>query len=131
MVRTWEYDINQLAYIADDGNWLEYGSFGQDTYGLHTKVDGRESVICMFSETSVNVPAGYNLIDETDKLLDKIANGWHAVNWENCSITEAANMLGVTRQRVHAMIKANILEAEKIGNQWIIKKSSVEKRLSK
>jgi excisionase family DNA binding protein len=48
-----------------------------------------------------------------------------------CTITEAAQILGVTRQRVFAMIKAGILKAEKIGNQWAIERESVNRRLNR
>ena len=48
---------------------------------------------------------------------------------EYMSITEAAAVLGVSRQRVHAMVKAGILEAERIGSQWAVRKASVEARL--
>ena len=82
MAREWKRDIGQLAYIADDGNWLEYGRFGRDTYGLHTVFDGKEHVIHMFGNSSCHVPDGYDLIAEADRLLDRIASGWRAVNWQ-------------------------------------------------
>lgn len=48
-----------------------------------------------------------------------------------CSITEAAGMLGVTRQRVHAMLKAGKLHGRKIGNTWSVDIASVENRLNR
>ena len=45
------------------------------------------------------------------------------------SITEAAEVLGVTRQRVFAMLQADVLSGHKIGGTWAVSKASVEKRL--
>ncbi len=28
------------AWVCEDGSWLEYGSFGRDTWGLHLAADG-------------------------------------------------------------------------------------------
>ena len=47
------------------------------------------------------------------------------------SITEAAGILDVSRQRVHAMLKSGILEGHKVGNQWSIYRWSVENRFEK
>ena len=44
------------------------------------------------------------------------------------TVTAAAALLGVTPQRVRALIKAGILEAEKWGRDWQIDAESVEKR---
>lgn len=46
------------------------------------------------------------------------------------SITEAAGILGVSRQRVHVMIQAGQLDAHKVGNAWNIYRYSVENRLA-
>ena len=40
----------------------------------------------------------------------------------------AAALLGVTPQRVRALIKAGMLEAEKWGRDWQISAESVERR---
>ena len=129
MGRKWEHDLDQAAYIADDGNWLEYGAFGRDTYGLHTEVDGFDAVIRIMGALHPDAPKGYSPTDEADGLLDRIAGGWRAANWDFCSITEAAKALGVTRQRVHAMIQEGKLEARKVGSTWAIRRSSVEGRM--
>ena len=44
------------------------------------------------------------------------------------TVTAAAALLGVTPQRVRALIKAGILEAEKWGRDWQISAESVEIR---
>ena len=44
------------------------------------------------------------------------------------TVTAAAALLGVTPQRVRALIKAGILEAEKWGRDWQISAESVERR---
>lgn len=49
---------------------------------------------------------------------------------EIMSVTEAAQRLGVNRARVHQLIKAGLLEAEKIGNTFVVSNASVEKRLA-
>ena len=46
----------------------------------------------------------------------------------NLTVTQAAALLGVTPQRVRALIKAGILEAEKWGRDWQIDAESVEIR---
>ena len=46
----------------------------------------------------------------------------------NLTVTAAAALLGVTPQRVRALIKAGILEAEKWGRDWQISAESVEIR---
>lgn len=45
------------------------------------------------------------------------------------SITEAAEMLGISRQRVHTLITEGKLKAERIGTQWSIRRADVERRL--
>jgi excisionase family DNA binding protein len=47
---------------------------------------------------------------------------------DKITTTEAAALLGVTPQRVRALIKAGILEAEKWGRDWQISAESVEIR---
>mgnify|MGYP000913444647 FL=1 len=47
---------------------------------------------------------------------------------DKITTTEAAALLGVTPQRVRALIKAGILEAEKWGRDWQIDGESVESR---
>ena len=47
---------------------------------------------------------------------------------DKITVTQAAALLGVTPQRVRALIKAGILEAEKWGRDWQIDAESVEKR---
>lgn len=49
----------------------------------------------------------------------------------NLTVKQAAALLGVTPQRVRALIKAGILEAEKFGRDWQIDAESVKKRQEK
>ena len=44
------------------------------------------------------------------------------------TVTAAAALLGVTPQRVRALIKAGMLQAEKWGRDWQIDAASVEER---
>lgn len=46
------------------------------------------------------------------------------------SITEAADILGITRQRVHVLLQGGKLDGCKVGNTWIVYGDSVEKRKS-
>ena len=48
---------------------------------------------------------------------------------EECSITEAAEMLGVSRQRVHQLIKSGAIDARKVGNAWCVNVASVMRRV--
>ena len=46
------------------------------------------------------------------------------------SLTEAAELLNVARQRVHILLQNGQLEGFKVGNTWNVYKSSVDSRLS-
>lgn len=46
------------------------------------------------------------------------------------TITEAAGILGVSRQRVHVLLKNGQLDGHKRGNSWFIYRHSVENRLN-
>ena len=52
--------------------------------------------------------------------------------WESSiiSLTEAADMLGVTRQRVHVLLNNGQIDGFKVGNTWNVYRYSVEKRLA-
>lgn len=47
------------------------------------------------------------------------------------SLTEAAEMLGVSRQRVHVLLTNGNLDGYKVGNTWNISRDSVNKRMAK
>lgn len=53
--------------------------------------------------------------------------------WEESiiSMTEAAEMLDVSRQRVHVLLQNGQLEGFKVGNTWNVYKSSVKNRLAR
>ena len=46
------------------------------------------------------------------------------------SVTEAAGMLGVSRQRVHQLIEAGRIDARKVGNAWEVYRHSIENRMA-
>ena len=48
---------------------------------------------------------------------------------EFTSITDAADMLDVSRQRVHAMLRGGQLAGRMVGNAWMVSKASVNARL--
>lgn len=49
---------------------------------------------------------------------------------ELVSMTEAAELIGVSRQRVHQLLQAGKLDGYKVGNTWSIYRYSVESWLS-
>lgn len=44
------------------------------------------------------------------------------------SVTEAAERLGVSRQRVHKLISLGLLKADRIGNALVLDEDQVEQR---
>ena len=46
------------------------------------------------------------------------------------SLTEAAEALDVSRQRVHILLQNGQLDGFKVGNSWNVYRDSVENRLS-
>ena len=46
---------------------------------------------------------------------------------EYLSITEAAELQGVTRQAIWALIERKRLSAVRVGHQWVISKSDIRK----
>ena len=68
---TWEYD-EQGILRSPNGDWLEYGAFGQDTYGLHTQLDNGKSVVFrLLVEYGEPAPVG-----KANILLNKLKSGW-------------------------------------------------------
>ena len=47
------------------------------------------------------------------------------------SLTEAAELLGVSRQRVHILLQNGQLDGFKVGNTWNVYRASVDKRMAK
>lgn len=45
---------------------------------------------------------------------------------ELLTVKEVANELGITVWRVHQLIKADRLPAEKLGSQYVVKKNDLE-----
>ncbi len=43
-------------------------------------------------------------------------------------VSEAASLLHVNPSRVRSMIHAGILDAEKVGDRWLIDRASIERR---
>ena len=65
-------------------------------------------------------------------------NNWHlpknydGIEWERIiTVQGASEALGITRGRVHQLIKAGQLNAHKVDNIWLIDRASVEERISK
>lgn len=82
------------------------------------------------------------LADEHDQRVVDVynryqRNGWNmpkeydGIDWARLmSVQEAADALGVNRQRVHQLIDGGKLSAAKIGGTWIVDAATVEARLS-
>ena len=49
---------------------------------------------------------------------------------EHVSITDAADMLGVSRQRVHVMLRGGQLHGRKVGTTWMVSLASVARRMN-
>lgn len=75
-MRTWDYD-EQGVLCSSDGYWLEYGAFGEDTYGLHMLLDdGGPCVFCLRAGYGDPAP-----VEKANEMLDKFEGGWRPVNW--------------------------------------------------
>lgn len=71
----WEYDEHGILR-SPNGDWLEYGSFGADTYGLHALLDNDHAVFCLSTEYGEPAPVG-----KANMVLNKLRSGWRPVNW--------------------------------------------------
>lgn len=56
--------------------------------------------------------------------------GWSSTPSELVSVTEAAELLGITRQGVLDGIKHKRFQAEKVGREWTINRASLRPRAS-
>lgn len=52
--------------------------------------------------------------------------------WENSivSMTEAAELLDLSRQRVHVLLNNKQLDGFMVGNAWLVYRDSIESRLA-
>lgn len=62
-------------------------------------------------------------------------NGWNmpneyeGIDWDRLmSVQEAADALGVNRQRVHQLLDTGKLDGRKVGGTWVLDRASVEER---
>lgn len=65
------------------------------------------------------------LTDDFDRL-----NGLEPVP-QLVSVTEAAGILGVSRQRVHELVETGMLPAQKVGNAVVLHRAAVEARAAR
>lgn len=47
-----------------------------------------------------------------------------------CTVSQAAQALGVSRQRVLALIQAQALVAQRVGTVWLVSRASVWRRMN-
>ena len=77
----------------------------------------------------VYLDAKTTLYDAISELLDRAAVAVLIESDDIISLTEAANMLGVSRQRVHILLQNGQLDGYKVGNTWNVYRASVERRM--
>ncbi|MBQ9002144.1 MAG: helix-turn-helix domain-containing protein [Eggerthellaceae bacterium] len=58
------------------------------------------------------------------------SNGADADGGDLVDVSEAAELLGVSRQRVHQLLQAGQLEGRKVGKTWYVYRHSVDNRLN-
>lgn|GEM_PF-4335014 len=109
---------------------IDEGTFYYVTYHAHTSTDvdcrfavieHESDMVCQSDWQSVSAThcdiADYDWVDCTptdDELID---------------VSEATELLDVSRQRVHQLIQAGQLEGRKVGKTWYVYRHSVERRL--
>ena len=74
------------------------------------------------------------LSDENGTIIATVYRDGGIIDTEHddvVSITEAAEMLGISRQRVHAMLQGGQLDGYKVGNAWSVFRASIENRLAR
>ena len=120
-----EYGTGYLAGTDDEikvYEWLNDGN--DDEMHDYVYIDENGAVIRIF-----NTDGGWKpepLDDYSDALARK-NDGYITLpkHEQLLSITEAADILEVTRQRVHQMIQAGYLDGAKVGSTWVIYADSV------
>ena len=107
-------------------------------------VDGGVLYTVAYSaKSSTEVDCRFAVIDYGDNMVCQ--SDWQAVaatpdtiadyTWMDCTpdelvdVAQAAELLGVSRQRVHQLIASGKLDGQKSGRTWYVTKSSVESRI--
>lgn len=73
------------------------------------------------------------LSDDDGDIIATVYNDTNDVDTEAgnlVDINEAAELLDVSRQRVHQLIQSNHLEGRRIGKTWYVYRRSIDERLS-
>ena len=116
----------------------------------YTTIDEGTFIYAAYTaKASAEVDCQFAIIETADGMVCQ--SDWQAVSatpdsiadyeWDDCtpnneeaesvSITEAAELLGVSRQRVHVLLQNGQLEGRKVGNTWSVSRQSVENRMSR
>ena len=103
-------EITEIAAFNDDMNVSVY-PLEDGTFELHLYLDD--------NDIAVTLPATPNIDTANDM-------GLNLDEW--ISVVEAAEILGVHRNRVLQLVNDGSLEAHKVGQRWNISKASVESR---
>jgi excisionase family DNA binding protein len=124
---------NNVSVHVNSSTEIDGGMYYDVDYTARTsaEVDCRFAVIDYYDGNMVCQNDWQGAFVDIDEIAD--------AQWVDCtptdepdelSITEAAEILGVSRQAVHSLIKRGRLEARKVGNAWMISRNSVAARLS-
>ena len=130
IIANWENDgINRDWYAVEsmDGSgvrrMLYVGSYEEAMADVaHRMADRADYYSTVFYNVSL-VP--------TEDAYRYFAGLWKELHASQMSVSEAAEALGVNRQRVHQLIKTGKLSAAKVGSTWIVDGASVDARLAR
>ena len=124
---SWTYDKDNMTSRNDRCDWISYGDFGRDTYGLHTRLnDGTEAVLRIDADTIEERH------ERADALLRMVTDGYDHLdpetraNGELMTVHNASKVLGVSVQRVHQMMKEGKLDGKKYGSIWMLDSEQVQ-----
>ena len=78
-MRVWKRDPLSGTFANQRGDIVTPGSFGKNTFGLTTMVDGIEVEFQLVIDSAVKSKG--RVCAAADELLDKLAHGWRPESW--------------------------------------------------
>lgn len=122
---------NNVSVHVNSSTEIDGGMYYDVDYTARTaaEVDCRFAVIDYYDGNMVCQNDWQDAFVDIDEIED--------AHWADCTpteeidVAEAAELLDVSRQRVHQLIQSGQLEGRKIGKTWYVYKSSVEERLAR
>lgn len=89
--------------------------------------DGRERTLTLYSNERIASGLAARLVAaQGSSAVQSPPHQEVVVNENLLSTSEVAAILGITRRRVLALIKAGRLPAQRIGDSWIIRRQDLE-----